>query len=268
MGNPIILYDDVMADGTLSATSEESGTDVLDIVNFKGYEFWQADSLVLPQYLTSELIAEGTADALGLFGHNFGTLGLEISVESANDDPDGSSGVDLTERLAGFTPSDDKAILKTFSSASDLWWRLKMDKAVSLDSADDPPYLAVLMIGQLLQFPNAQKAPLVLRDQKPIMEITRARKGQHLATVRSFTELMIDVRIPVPTSSWIDNTFLTFWDNHASQGYPFFFAWDLDTYPDLIYWAVVEENFRFQQPFHTAGLVTEIRLKMRATKEE
>lgn len=257
-----------MADGTLSATSQESGTDVLDVVNFKGYEFWQADGHVLPQYITSQLAIDGTADALGLFGHNFGTLGLAISVESATDDPDGSSGVILTERLAGFTPTNDKAIIKTFNSASDLWWRLKMDKAIALDSADANPYLAVLMIGQLLQFPNAQQSPLVLRDEKPIMEVTKARKGQHLSTVRSYTELAIDVNIPVPTSTWVDNTFMTFWNNHASLGYPFFFAWDLDTYPDLIYWAQIEEDFRFQQPFHVGGLVTNIKLKMTAMKEE
>ena len=100
------------------------------------------------------------------------------------------------------------------------------------------------------------------------MEITRSRTGQHLGTVKAFTELVIDVRIPVPTKAWVDANFLPFWDNHASQGKPFFFAWDLDNEPDLIYWAVIDEGFGWKQPFTVGSMVNEIRFRMRAVKEE
>ena len=48
MGNPIILYDNILEEGDtyvpLTADNTESGTDILDIIDRKEFTFWSADA--------------------------------------------------------------------------------------------------------------------------------------------------------------------------------------------------------------------------------
>jgi hypothetical protein len=268
LSNPEILYKNVFSDGTglPDATGTESGFDVLNLIDLKGYTYWSADGHVFPQYITVDYGSSISADALGIFSHNLGTLGLSLSVEAADDDFDSSSGVSITEALAAFIPSDDKAILKTFSSVSARYWRLKIDGA--LDSDDDNPFMAILMIGARITFPNPTRAPIRLRDERVIGESMRSKTGQHLGSVISYVEQKIEAKIPLSTLTWFDANFIPFWDNHASQSKPFFWAWDIDTFPTLVHWAKFRDRFRMRQPMTVGDYVNELLLQMEAIKEE
>ena len=267
MSNAIILYKNVFIDGTgnPAATSVESGFDALNIADLKGYTYWGADGHTLPQYITVDYGSNVSADALGIFSHNLGTLGLSLSVEVSDDDPEGSSGVAITEALAPFTPSDDKAILKTFTEQTGRWWRLKIDGA--LDSADDNPFIGVLSIGLKMLFPNAQQSKIRVRDERQRNEVTRSGTGQHLGSVQKYIEQKPVAKIPLLTNTWFDANFLPFWDEYSSLAKPFFFAPDIDAEPGLVHWVLFTGNYKMVQEQSVGGLIDMLVLNMEAIKE-
>src|SRR3990172_4071855 len=121
----IILADNRFLDGTPTATDTAAGYNVLFIRDYKTFTSWKAAS-VGTKYLTVDCATAKSADCIAFVGHNFGTGGATISVESS---ATGAWAGEQTERLAPFTVNDDKAALRTFASASDRYWRVKIVSA-------------------------------------------------------------------------------------------------------------------------------------------
>src|SRR3972149_307135 len=95
---PLILYDNRFADGTPTATDTASEYDVLNIIDWKDFTFWQAAS-VGTKYLTINCGSAKVASALAILGHNYYMGSATISVESS------VNGSAWTARLVGFIPA-------------------------------------------------------------------------------------------------------------------------------------------------------------------
>ena len=124
MQTPIILYDNRLTDGTPAATDTAAGYDILNILDLRTYTQWKAASSGT-KYITIDCGSAKSADCLAVIGHNLYTAGATVSVESSSDN------ATWTQRLAGFTPTSDKAFMKLFVSASARYWRIKIINAVS-----------------------------------------------------------------------------------------------------------------------------------------
>lgn len=253
---PILLYDNRLGDGTPTATSTAAGSSVLNLKDLRTYTFWKAVDNAT-QYLTVDCGSAKSADCLGIIGHNFASTGATISVECSSDNFVG----DVTVALAGFTRTTDKAIVKTFASQTKRYWRLKITGGSAAGQ------VAVLMLGVRLQFPYPPATPFSPYKEGVETETKRGKTGHLLGTVLRYFPRAISARFIELTREFVFNSYLPFWEGHASLMKPFFFAWDLDAYPDHVLFGKVPDNAEFEAPLSRGSFVDEIKLEMEGVRE-
>jgi len=249
--NPLILFDNRFADAVPAASATASGYDVRHIADGRPYTFWQGDG---PGtfYLSVNCGAAKAADALGIVGHNLGTAGATISVESSG------NGQDWTERLAGFSPSDDLAILKTFPQASDLHWRLKI---VTTAAA---PRLGVVMLGVGLQFPFPPDTPYTPFTEDVEAETELSQAGHALGTVIRYRPVRVTARFSHLARNWVFGDFQAFWETHAAERRYFFWAWDLDEFPADVFY--LRHRGAWRTPLSLLAVADSVALEMEGVR--
>lgn len=241
MSNPYILYDNRLADGTPTATTTASGYDVKNLTDWRPYTYWKAGSNAI-QYITIDCGAAKSADSLAIYGHDLLTRGAQVSVECSSD----NFALDITQALAPFAPSNNKAIFKTFTSQSKRYWRLKI---TNLTAAC---YIAILDIGPRLEMERPPLSDFDPIGEKPVSESEINVEGQLLGVVNRIIEKRIDASFVVG-DSWFNQTFLSAWDNHLSLLKPFFWANDIATYPDQVFLVRIAPDFSLQVPYMAPG---------------
>ena len=257
MQTPIILYDNILSQGyTLTATDTEEGYDVLNIIDWRPYTFWKAASIGT-KYIT---VDSGSgldplyADSLAIYNHNFAGR-VYISVESSDD---GSS---WTTRLNSFTPTYNRAFLKTFTLASAQFWRIK------LIATSEAPYMAIAVLGQKLQFPYPPDTPYIPYSEVPVADVERSKNGHILGVSTYLPALKMRVQFSNITRTWFDTYFLPFWQNHGRLYKPFFFAWDLDTYKNDVFLVSIDDEYNLESPFSVLTYIDILNLNMRGIRE-
>jgi len=200
-----------------------------------------------------------TVDALGIEGHNLGTAGAAVSVESSDDEST------WTERLAAFTPDDDKAILKTMTSFRAASKRLK------IVTASVAPYLAVAMLGNKLEFNRGAyigDGAIVPWQFGIVAAAQRSKTGNLLGNTIRYKPVDISMTIPTDDYDWYDTYFWPFWRDHGSELKPFFFAPDLTTFTDKIFWLQLTEDSVLAPPMLMKDRVDQYTFIMRGVLEE
>jgi len=251
MGKPIILAENILENATLTATDTEEGYDVNNLKDRRRYTFWKAESSGTI-YITADCGENKTGDCLGIAGHNFGTNSIQITLQYSDDN---TNWVDVIS----FTPSSDKPILKTFSSVSKRYWRLK------LVSSSVAPILAVFFLGSKLQFPRYISGEFDPGPEEIIATTARSKAGYLLGSVIRHTKITISVDFRNLTDTWIRNSFKPLWDNYLSNLYPFFWAWDIENFPDEVFYAAIPEGFQLSMPYNPVR--RNLHLEMETIKE-
>jgi hypothetical protein len=182
----------------------------------------------------------GTADSLAIIGHNFAAAAATVSVEMSNDN------AAWTERLAGFTVSTDKALLKTFASVAARYWRLKIVTAAIA------PRMAILMIGSRLDFERYAAGEWLGPQESIVAESIRSETGNLLGSTLKYTGLSFDLSFRFLTLTWAESTFKSAWDDYLSLLKPFFFAPDVTNHATEVYFVKIPDNFKLRMP-HTSG---------------
>jgi hypothetical protein len=254
MATPIILYDNRFNDGTPVPTDTETGYDVNNIKDLRAYTFWLADSNGNKTIYVNCGSAK-SADAMGIIGHNLFTCGATISVESS---PDGAA---WTTRLAGFTVTDNKAILKTFTTASLQWWR------ISLTGCSVAPYMAVCMIGVRLTFPVEPEAGFDPYGEGIEADTGVSVAGNLLGSTILYHPVEIAPNFTVVTRTWVSGDYKTFWDAHGKLLKPFFWGWDLTTYPAHVLYLRCKAGMKYKMPVSMLTYVDSLALQMEGVAE-
>jgi len=254
MMEPIILADNRFLDGTPTATDTAVGYDVLFIRDYKTFTSWKAAS-VGTKYLSVDCGSAKSADCIAFAGHNFGTGAAQISVESSD------NGTDWTERITPFSVTTDKAALRTFASASARYWRTK------IASPTIAPQVAVLLVGLRITFPYPPDAPFSPGKEGMEVSAARSRTGQLLGVDVRFKPYSIRAQWSDLSRTWVESYFLPFWENHASNLTPFFWAWDLGVYPNNVRYVRVAENYEMDPKLSVLGVYDLIGLEMEGVKE-
>lgn len=247
---PVILHDNRFEDGTPQASATAVGFDARHISDRRPFTFWQGDAAGT-FYLSVDCAAIKAADAIGLVGHNLGSGGASVSVESS---ATGAWAGEQVERLAAFSPGDDNALLKTFASAADRYWRLK------IVSPTIAPQLAVATLGARLSFPQPPDTPYVPYTETVKETSALSKTGLPLGTVISYKELSIRARFKHIDRNWVMNNYLPFWNTHASLRRFFFYAWDLDAFAADVFF--VKHSGRYATPLSVASLVDSLDLQL------
>lgn len=252
--NPIILYDNRYNDGAPAATDTASGYDVANIKDMRTYTFWKGASAGT-KYITVDCGSAKAADTLAVISHNLKTASASVSLESSTDNSN------WTERIAAFTPASDKAFLKTFTSASARYWRIK------IVTASIAAQLAVAFIGVHLLFPYPPDTPYTPVEESVEVLSSRSKKGHILGSLISFKPLRFTARFSTLLRTWVFNTFKPFWDTYGSEFKPFFWAWDIDTYPEDIYFVKFSDSYTFKSPLSVLLYADTLELDMEGSKE-
>lgn len=274
--NPIILFDNILTEGTLNATSTDSDTsyDVDNLKDYRSYTKWKAADTA-DQYITWAMGASSpvrsqtgwyiklqnnallrgvtggvdTADAIGIYNHNLGTVGATVEVQYQD------AGVWTT--LLTLTPSDDDPILSTFTSSTSGDWRIK------ISGMSAAPEIGVIFLGAHLLFPWPPEAPVVPEEEGINVSTEYSGAGHLLGSVLAYNPITINQRWTDLTRSWYSTSFLPFWDNHAKLIYPFFYAWDLDNRPDDIFYVSLDPGMVRRESLELLSYTKELTLQMK-----
>lgn len=160
---------------------------------------------------------------------------------------------------AAVSPDDLPEIV---ASDAKRYWR------VILSDLAAAPEMAVLMIGDVLQFPYPPATPYPPFSEGMEGATLRSRKGHPLGSVIDSRPVEISAEFRELSRDFVFGDYKAFWDSHASQLKPLFYAWNLDAYPDQVFFAPVKPGSRFEPRLSRGGIVDSIRLEMEALKEE
>lgn len=254
MAYPYLLYKNVFDDGTPTATNTATGYDVLNIRDSRAYTYWKATGFGT-LYLTVNAGSAKSCDTLGIFSHNLGTASASVSVEHS---PDGAA---WTEVLAAFTPTDDYAILKTFTSASKQYWRVKIVTAAVT------PMLAICLLGARIEFPSKPLAPLSKYAIGHETVSTKSKSGHILGQQVMYDTLSMSFTFPPAESNytWWSTTFKTFWDDHQLK--PFFFCLDYTLFPADVFWVSLSASQKYALNMQFSTRVENFTLSMEGIAE-
>src|SRR6185503_18142568 len=132
-----IGYRNILTRDNTTASSEDAGHPVVNLVNNTTNQFWEATGT------TSEWvrIADGstnTVDYFALAKHNLGSTGAGVKLQKS---ADGSAWTDVVPL---FLPPNDFCIMYRFDAASANFWRLLITPGTAA------PQIAVMHLGALL----------------------------------------------------------------------------------------------------------------------
>jgi hypothetical protein len=255
MQNPIILFDNVYTLGTPTATDTEIGYSVLNISDLKTYTWWQANSNGT-KYLAIDCSTAQTVNCLAVIGHNFFTSSATVSVESS------VNGSDWTERLAGFTVTTDKAFMKLISEVSARYWRIK------IVTASIAPKVAVLFLGDRIDFAYPPDCPYFPYQIKAENTAQISKRGNVLGVLNDLASISITPKFSNIDRSWFTTYLEDWYFNHARYGKPFFYAWDLTTFPTHVYYVWLADNYVFKPSLSVSAYVDDITINLEGYYED
>lgn len=248
---PLLLADNRFLDAAPTATGTAAGFDVLHIRDLRPYTFWQA-AAAGTNYVTVDCLSAKPANCLALTGHNLGTAGATVTLESSPDN------ITWTSRFT-FVPGDDRAKLFTITQIYARSWRLKIVTAAVA------PRIAVLMVGVRLDFPFPADTPYVPCSETTEEETTVSKSGHALGTVVRYAGIEINPQFSHIPRAWLDDTWLPFHQSYARLRKYFFYAWDAERYPDQVYF--VKSTGKFEAPLSTGRYVDRLKLQFKGVAE-
>lgn len=178
------------------------------------------------------------------------------------------SGTSITANFDGVVFKEAGSVASTDTSdylpvsVSRRYWRLKIGGPLSV-----APYMAILMIGDKLQFPYPEDAPYKPFKNEIRGETQLGRNGHHLGSVVDYHGIKITANFSNLSRTFVFDTYKPFWDDHAKLLKPFFYAADIGTFPELVFFVRVPDNAVFEPPLSISNLVDRLTIPMEGLEE-
>jgi len=239
---PVILWNSILPLGTLAADDTAAGYDVLNLKDFRTHTFWKGATAANKFITLSGLSPAQTVDAIGIVGHNLGTITADVIVQYWN----GSTWLNLTlEVLPGwpYQPTDDKPILLLLNSQSATQFRF------SLSSLSAAPQIAVVLLGTRLTMEQWLSGGWDPSGRRTVAEGMDSQTGNFLGATVRYQEIALAPQFERLTPTWVAANLMPFWDDHVSLLKPFFWAWEPSDHPTEVYWVRVADNQALSLPF-------------------
>lgn len=207
--SPAILYRNVLAQGTLSVSSETADGAGANALGPQTYDYWIPSTV--PATLAVTLGAPVECDCIAVVGHTLGSAGATLHCDRY--DADTSTWVPVIS----IAPADDSDILGIFPAAASAGWRTRVTGAVAA--------ISIAMIGARLLVPEGVQAPYMPLDQARRVELTPSITvtGQYLGTFVRRTGGATAIKLAPQQRSWIEGDAAPF-ITHFNAGRPFVFA--------------------------------------------
>jgi hypothetical protein len=255
----------------VAATASATDFPVAQAYDRKLYTFWKdqggAGGVI---QLDMGSTASYAADYVGIIGHNFGTVGARVRIQSTA--AGGWFGPIITH--VDINPAaDDFVIYRSFTNTTAYrYWRLRYDNATS------NVQVAMLSLGRKVSFPFSIDPPQGFdpRGERAIGVSQLSNTGNHLGSTTRYIERRLRVTFKkLDSTSFVDDATaggLKDWvDNFALTLTPFFFAWnagDPGSYEKDTLWARLPANSGVDRTFVTTVQRKDVSFTMLGMTEE
>lgn len=257
MTNPLLLYDNILLDGALTASDTATGYSVNNLIDYKAYTKWKGvdstcyleidmgdqpiDSLAgspIESLAGNDILAlAGGAgakvpDAIGIFNHNLGTIGATVKVYYW----DGAA----YQQLLSYSPSNDITILQKFTTHSATKFKIEFSGMTAA------PEIAIIFLGVKVEFPWRPDSPVIPYEQSMVLKAEISQAGNILGAVIQHKPFTISHKWKDITRTWFSTYYLPFW-NYASDMLPFFYAWDTENRSTEIWFLYLDPGMTFRE---------------------
>lgn len=220
--NPLIGYENLLAEGDIEATYEETDFPVTNIQNVSTGEYWKSTDNYNVQYITMQ-VGVSKVNYCGIAGHNL--TGAEIKLQR-RDDP-GDPWTDVTDPLI---PGDNHAIMWYFEDVTtSAYWRLYIEPSEGI-----APRIAIIYIGEVLVL--SRRAYV---GHTPVTDSQRTRYSTGISRSSQFLGRVVNGQTQGVSLAQnnVDPSFYRSYIRpfklHAETA-PFFMAWRPSTYPEEV----------------------------------
>lgn len=243
---PVIGYRSVVTTSNVSADSSTVAAPVTNLANPSTALLWQSASTAT-QYVTVTL-EDSDIDYVGVARHNFGTSGIQVTVQTEVDSVWG----DVAGPVA---PADNRPLLFRFTKHAPSGVRLKLENATAA------PYAAVLYVGELLTMELGIQVgftPLNL-SRSPTVRTGRSESGNFLGRVVTKVDHASRPTFRMLSAGWVRDYLDPFLE--AAIESPFFFAWAPQEWPLEVGYAWLDEDASPSIAVVTGHLEVELPMK-------
>lgn len=230
---PVVGWDNQVAFSNITSDSADTSYPVTNLANPNTSQKWLSAGTAEQLVTVSSL--EGLSDYVGIARHNFGTAGIEVSVEGITAEP----GAVWEEVFPGVLPADDTPLLLRFASDYYIGLRLRLIPDATAPSA------AVLYAGLALVLMRGLQPGFtpITAGQTVEMLNGRSERGEHLGAIITGQARDSTATIKTLDPDWYTENMKPFVDA-ANLGQPFFFAWNPSEHPDEIGFCWFESTVR------------------------
>lgn len=213
-----IGIDNVVRNGTVSASSSASGFPAAAAKNPLTYEFWRPTSL--PAWWMVDAGSPVEVSYCGVAAHSIGTSGANMVVEYSLDNSTWTN-------VVGENQSDDSAMMFLFAPVTARYWRIYISGSVI-------PSVGVVYFGKVLEMqrPCYSGISPINFNRTTVIRPNRSENGQWIGRSIVRQGVSTSVAFRHLDYDWYRQNF----DPFAKEAikYPFFFAWRPDKYFDAV----------------------------------
>ena len=205
-GAPLVLFDNILLDGTVTATTEAVDAEVDNLLTDSTFDFWKPTTTSGTVSLSLGVAA--TASALGIAGHDLGTQGATVVVKRG------------VTTVATINPTDDSTIIILFASGSDTAY------SVEISGATAAPYISNLFLGVPLVFESGiipAYTPLWMAEEVELL-MNESLGGQFFQNRVIRKSANTSVNLNILDRTFVEGTGFQGFRRHYNDGRTFFFA--------------------------------------------
>lgn len=223
---PIMVFDNILEDGTVTVSSEASGFDKEFAWSDYLFQWWKATASGT-QYIDVDAGGAVSADALGMAQHNLLASAADVRLLGS---ATGAFAGEETVVLSAFTPTEDKAFIKTFVSASFRYWRIEIVTAAVT------PFVGFVKLGEKFEFERYLVDGFDPEPDNVRASAATSEGGIFLGAVTEATVLNLVASWQHLTDSWVEDTFrVTAWEGFLKTLRPCFWAWDITNHATQVF---------------------------------
>ena len=246
---PVILWDNLLEDGTLAASSEDTNGEKENAIDGNTYDYWIPTSL--PATLSVTLASSSTLGYVGIAAHTLGTNGNTVDVEYHN-------GVGWVS-LASISPTDDKTILIAVAETSATQFRLYI-------SGGSIPNIGVVSFGSSIKFESGilpAYTPLYMAEEIELLT-SQTLNGQFVTNRVNRKGAKGNFGLNILERSFVEGTDFQNFRRHYNDGKPFFFASNPSELAEDVSYCWRQDGGEIRPTFESDGIFYKTQLSLEA----
>jgi hypothetical protein len=242
---PLVLFDNILLDGTVTATTEAANAEVENLLTDSTFDFWKPTTT--SGTVSLSLGSSATASALGISGHDLGTQGATVTVKRG------------ATTVATVSPTDNSTILILFASGSSTSY------SVQITGATAAPYISNMVLGVPLVFATGivpSYTPLWMAEDVELLQ-NESLGGQFFQNRVIRKSANTAVNLNILDRDFIEADPFQNFRRHFNDGRTFFFAAGPSTFENDISFCR-RSGETLKPTFANAGIFYQVAMQLEA----